>query len=158
MRGFLFALSAVLGALGVFASTAAADAPMIANTTYAATGAPVVTDTRTAGPNTVVTESVPAVYGGDVTGPYVVTLTAVFQSDGSFTAHGTSVCTGCTIGGRTGDFSTVTNLRGPSLFFGITGHFTITSASGGLAGLHGEADYASNALGGTVTLSYHFDP
>jgi hypothetical protein len=157
MRSFLFALSAVLGALGVFASTAAADAPMIANGTYAATGAPVVTDTFTAGPNTVVTESVPAVYGGDVTGPYIVTLTVVFKSDGSFTAHGTTICTDCTIGGRTGDFSTVTNLRGPSPF-GLTGHFTITSASGGLAGLHGEADYAGSAFGGTFTLSYHFDP
>ena len=57
----------IVGVLAVmtigFASNAAADPPMTADATYAATGAPTVTDTFTAGPNTVVTESVPAVYG-----------------------------------------------------------------------------------------------
>jgi hypothetical protein len=158
MRNVAFGVPVLIAAFAlVFASAAAADQPSTATFTYTATGLPTVTDMRTAGPNTFVTESVPVVYGGDMSGPYVIAGTIAFNSDGSLTAHGTTVCTGCTVGGRTGDFTTVFDLRGPSLFFGITGHFTITSASGGLAGLHGTADYAGNALGGTGTLSYHFD-
>jgi hypothetical protein len=157
MRGFLFALPAVLAALGLFAATATADQPSSATSTFTATGPPTVTDISTAGPNTFITESVPARYDGEVSGPYLLTGTALIKSDGSVTAHGTLVCTGCTIGGRTGDFSAVTTLSGPSLS-DITGRLTITSASGGLAGLHGTSDYAGSAVGGTNTWSYHFDP
>jgi hypothetical protein len=158
MRGYLFTLSAVLSALGVFASSAAANPPMTATGTYIATGPPTVTDIRTAGPNTFITESVPALYAGDLSGPFVVAGVVHLMSDGSFTtSQGTVVCTGCTIGGRTGDFSAVTNIRGPSLFSGVTGHITITSASGGLTGLRGTADFAGSSLTGTYTYSYHFE-
>jgi hypothetical protein len=88
----------------------------------------------------------------------VVSAVVHLNSDGSFTAHGTTVCTGCTIGGRTGDFTAVTEIRGPSLFFGVRGLATITSASGGLAGLHGTVDFGGSSLAGTDTFSYHFDP
>jgi hypothetical protein len=159
MRSFLFALPVILAALGLFASTAAADRPSTATGTYIATGPPTVTDIRTAGPNTFITESVPALYAGDLSGPFVVAGVVHLMSDGSFTtSEGTVVCTGCTIGGRTGDFSAVTNIRGPSLFSGVTGHITITSTSGGLTGLHGTADFAGSSLTGTDSYAYHFEP
>ena len=92
MRGYLFTLSAVLSTLGVFASTAAANSPMTANGTYIATGPPIVTDIRTAGPNTFITESVPALYAGDLSGPFVVAGIVQLMSDGSFTtSQGTVV-------------------------------------------------------------------
>jgi len=157
MRGFLFTLPAALAVLGLFASTAAADQPISATSTFTATGPPTVTDISTAGPNTFITESGPARYDGDVSGPYLIAGTLQIKGDGSVSGHATVVCTGCTIGGRTGDFSAVTNFSGPSLAE-IKGQLTITSATGDLAGLHGTTDYAGSALGGTNTWSYHFQP
>jgi hypothetical protein len=59
--------------------------------TYIARGRPTVTDTRTAGPTTFVTESVPALYAGEVSAPYVAAGIVHFMSDGSFTDHATVV-------------------------------------------------------------------
>jgi hypothetical protein len=157
MRRFLFTLPALVAALGLFAATATADQPSSTTSTYTATAPPDVTDIDTAGPNTFITESVQARYDGGVSGPYLITGTVQIKGDGSVFGHGNLVCTGCTIGGRTGDFSAVVNLGGPSLS-DLTGQLTITSASGGLAGLHGSSDFAGSAAAGTNTWSYHFDP
>jgi hypothetical protein len=157
MRKFLFGIPVLAAALVVFAAPAGATPPATATGTYTATGPPVVTDVRTAGGNTFVTESLPAVYAGDVTGPYVLAGTIHFRDDGSFTAHGSLVCTDCTIGGRTGDFTAVINIFGSSLV-DTWGTLSVVSAGGGLAGLHAGADFQGSAAFGTIAFDYHFEP
>jgi Protein of unknown function (DUF3224) len=158
MRKLLVSTPVLAAALIVFASVAAAGVPATATGTFTATGAPTVTASRTAGGNTFITESFPVVYAGEITGPFVVAVTIHFRRNGSFTAHGTLLCTGCTIGGRTGDFTGVTALSGPSLA-NARGTVTVVSARGGLAGLHAHAQFATvSAASGNVTYHYHFEP
>ena len=157
MRKFLLGIPLVAAAVVVFATPASAGSPATATGTYTATGPPVVTDVRSAGGNTFVTESLPAVYTGDFTGPYVLAGTIHFRDDGSFTAHGSLVCSDCTIGGRTGDFTAVINIFGSSLV-DAWGTLTVVSASGRLAGLHARADFQGSAAFGTIAFDYHFEP
>jgi hypothetical protein len=154
---FVFIVAVLVAALGVFASVAAADPPATATGTFTATGPPTVTDVRTVGGNTFLTESVPVVYAGDLSGPFVVQGTFRIKPDGSVAGLGSVVCTGCTIGGRTGDFTAATYLSGPSSS-DVTGIIIVLSASGGLAGLHAYANYAGGSVSGTYTYRYHFEP
>jgi hypothetical protein len=156
MRGFLFTLAVVvLAALALFASTAAAGPPAIATGTWLITGAPTVTDIRTAGDNTFITESFPFTHAGDVNGSAVASGTLRLASDGSAGFNGTTVCSGCTIGGRTGDFTTTINAQG-SNDGQAKGVITVLSATGGLAGLHGVDHFEGNFVTGTGTYTYTF--
>jgi hypothetical protein len=96
---------------------------------------------------------------GDLSGASVVYATVHFKSDGSATADGTTVCTGCTIGGRTGDFTTNYHAR-LSADGHLEGSLSVLSATGGLVGLHAvdqfEGDFASGT--GTYSYSYTFEP
>jgi hypothetical protein len=157
MRKFLLGIPVLAAALVVFATPAGAGPPATARGTYTATAPPVVTNIRTAGGNTFVTQLIPAVYAGDLTGRYVLAGTAHVRNDGSFTAHGSLVCTDCTIGGRTGDFTAAINIFGSSLE-DAWGTLTVVSASGGLAGLKARADFQGSAAFGTIAYDYGFEP
>jgi hypothetical protein len=147
-------MAAALGL--VFASASAAGPPAIATGSYLVTGGPTVTDSRTAGDNTFTTESFPFVYTGDLTGSSVLYVTVHYESDGAATAHGTSVCTGCTIGGRTGDFTTSYAAQ-LSQDGQVKGTLTVLTATGELTGLHAVDHFAGNLVTGTYTYTYSFE-
>ena len=163
MRKFLLGIPVLLTALVVLASAAAAGPPATATGAYAVTGAPTVNDIRVAGGNTFIAESLPFIFlgdgGGDLFGPGVLQGTVVVKPDGSGESNSTFVCTGCTVGGRTGDFTGL--LR--SHFTGFptgpdTGTVTVLSATGGLAGLHGQDHFEGSPLAGRYSFKYSFDP
>jgi hypothetical protein len=154
----LIGIAALVAGLGlVFASTSAAGPPGTATGTWLITGPATVTDIRTAGNNTFLTESFPFTYSGDVTGSAVAYGILRLASDGSAGFNGTTVCTGCTIGGRTGDFTTTDNAQGDN-DGQVKGVVTVLSATGGLAGLHGVDHFEGNSVTGTYTYSYSFEP
>jgi hypothetical protein len=148
-------LAAALGS--VFSSASAAGPPGSASGTYLVTGAPTITDIHTAGSNTFITESFPFVYTGDLNGSSVLYVTVHYESDGSATAHGRSVCTGCTIGDRTGDFATSYDAQ-LSQDGQVKGTLTVLSATGDLTGLRAVDHFAGNLVTGTYTYSYTFEP
>jgi hypothetical protein len=148
-------LAAALGP--VLGSASAAGPPAIATGTYVVTGGPTVTDSRTAGANTFTTESFPFIYTGDLNGSSVLYVTVHYESDGSATAHGTTLCTGCTIGGRTGDFTTSYAAQ-LSQDGEVQGTLAVLTATSGLTGLHAVDHFAGNLATGTYTYSYTFEP
>jgi hypothetical protein len=155
---FSFGAPVLCVALGlVVASTSAAGPPATATGTWLITGAATVTDIRTAGNNTFITESFPFTYSGDVTGSAVASGTLRLASDGSAGFNGTTVCTGCTIGGRTGDFTTTDNAQGNN-DGQVKGVITVLSAAGGLTGLHGVDHFEGNFVTGAYTYTYTFEP
>jgi hypothetical protein len=157
MSKFLLGVGVVAAALTVFVSAAGAGPPATVTGTYAVTNA-VVESVRTAGNNTFTTYSlVTGVWAGGLSGSFELDgLTVRAQSDGSVTAQGKVVCTGCTIGGRTGDF--VANLVNTSPGPKMGGTVTVLSASGGLAGLHAVNHFEGTPSAGTTSWTYHFDP
>jgi hypothetical protein len=123
----------------------------------------VITDTltpvrTTASGTTFYSEVLAGQYFGDLSGLFTDTDTFVTRADGSFQGHGTEVCTGCTLAGRTGDFTATFNLQGTATgtpsHSGTGGHLTFISSSGGLAGLHGQGTF-TGAL--TYAYAYHFE-
>ena len=90
---------------------------------------------------------------GGVTGVATDTLTAATHADGSVNAHGTEVCSSCTIGGRTGSYIAAYSFT-VSVAGVLAGHLTFTSGSGGLAGLHGEGTFTAD----TFSYNYRFAP
>ena len=148
----------VAAALVVFASVAAAGPPDVATGTYTITGA-VVESVRTVGGNTFTTySSVTGFYAGDLAGPFETPdLVVKTTSDGSVEAHGTLVCTGCTIGGRTGDFTAEISNTSPNAQK-MGGIVTVLSATGGLAGLHAVNHFEGTPFFGTYSFRYHFQP
>jgi hypothetical protein len=156
MSKFLLGVAVLAAALVVFATPAGASPPATATGTYTALTPPDITDVSTAGGNTFVTESGYYAYAGDITGEYLLAGTLHSRSDGSFTAHASVVCTDCTIGGRTGDFTAVINVFGNSLA-DAWGSLTVVDASGGLAGLHATADFQGSSALGAIRFNYHFD-
>jgi hypothetical protein len=90
---------------------------------------------------------------GGLTGVATDTFTAATHADGSVDAHGTEVCSSCTIGGRIGSYIAAFSLT-VSVAGVLAGHLTFTSGSGGLAGLHGEGTFTA----GTYSYNYRFAP
>ncbi len=118
------------------------------------------TPTGTAGGNQFFSVVESPAYVGGLTGIAVDTYTLVVHADGSLNAHGTETCTGCTIDGRTGDYTA-------TFSFSAAGsrqesRLTFQSGSGGLAGLHGGGSFVvthtTPATGGTYAYSFHFAP
>jgi hypothetical protein len=110
---------------------------------------------RTAGGNTIRTYSAAGcVYSGDITGTFSLDGTRVIHSDGTFVDHGTLVCTGCTVGGRTGNFTAA------YAHDELDGIITVVSATGGLTALHAQAHFDRNgpARAGTYSYRYSFEP
>jgi hypothetical protein len=99
-------------------------------------------------------------YSGGLSGTAVDTYTLIVHRDGSLNAQGTETCTGCTIGGRTGDYTA-------TFSFSASGtrqesRVTFQGGSGGLAGLHGggsfQVTHLTPTVGGTYAYDYHFAP
>lgn len=120
------------------------------------------TPIRTADGNTFAAETATLVYtSGALTGPAVDTDTSITYKDGSFKGvHGVEVCTGCTLAGRTGDFTAVFTYAGvpTATGFKYSGPFTVISATGGLAGLHLQGTFQGNEVGNTYSYHYSFGP
>jgi hypothetical protein len=157
-RKVLVSVSVPAAALAfVLASPASASPPATVTGTYTVTSA-VLGSSRTAGNNTFATySSVSGVYAGGLSGSFTVDgITSRTQSDGSLTAQGTLVCTGCTIGGRTGDF--VANLVNTSPGPKMGGTVTVLRATGGLAGLHAVNHFDGTPFSGDTSWAFHFDP
>jgi hypothetical protein len=150
---------AVAACTGVFASSAAATAPLVASGMFTVPidnfGPP-----RLADGNTFALEIATIDYSGDLTGLAPDTDTVLTYKDGSFRAHGTEVCTACTLGGSPGGFTAVFTYAGSptATGFQFTGHLTFTSGSGGLAGLHGQGTFQGNEVGNTYSYNYSFGP
>ena len=80
----------------------------------------------------------------------------VIHSDGTVSGYGIETCHSCTIGGRTGSFTAVFTLHGSAT--GITGSEKFVSATGGLAGLHGDGRFDAGPAGNTYSYHYRFTP
>lgn len=102
-------------------------------------------------------------YTGGLSGPAHDLNYIVVHADGSFESFAQEVCTGCTVGGRTGNFTASYVIIGTGWdlenFTSVyTGYLWITSASGGLAGLHGSMIFHYDGITGVsnYTLNYRF--
>lgn len=149
------ACSACAGQFGSIAPASAAP-PMSASGAFTF-GSDTFTPLRTADGNTFFTEDATLVYTGDLTGPASDTATTLVYSDGSFSSHGTEVCTACILAGRTGDFTAVFTLAG-SPTGQYAGHETFVRGTGGLAGLHGGGTFQGNGTANTYSYHYFFAP
>jgi hypothetical protein len=163
MSKFLFAVFVAAAAVGVYGSFAgAAGPPATATGTWdCRSSAFTIESDRTVGGNRIFTWSSPAcVYAGDLTGTFAGHGTRIVRSDGSFIDHGGLVCTGCTLGGRTGDFTAVSTFRKNIPQDAHThGTIIVLSATGGLEGLHAVNDFEFAGSGfGTYSYRYSFEP
>jgi hypothetical protein len=162
MRKFLFGLLVSVAAVLVIGSSAGAGPPAIATGTWDCRSSPFIIESdRTVGGNRIFTWSAPScVYAGDLTGTFSSFGTRIVKSDGSVTDHGGLVCTGCTIGGRTGDFTGVETFRRNIPQDAHThGIITVLSATGGLEGLHAQNHFEFAGSGfGTYSYRYSFEP
>jgi hypothetical protein len=129
-----------------------ASPPATATGTY--TGEFTDTLIREAGGNLFFSEVGLGAYDGDISGPFTDTDIYIVHSDGSYNAYGTEVGEGCTIGGRTGNFTARWAMTGTLTPFTASGHLTFTGGTGGLAGLHGEGDFSEDSY----SYNYHFEP
>lgn len=98
-------------------------------------------------------------YTGDLVGTAQDVNYIVVHADGSFESIATETCTGCTLNGRTGNFTAVYVLAGTDFFFengnfSYSGFLTVTSASGGLAGLRASGTFGSDGV--ETTYAYHY--
>jgi hypothetical protein len=158
MRNVAFGASVLVAALAlVLASPAGASPPATVTGTYTVTNA-VMASVRTAGGNTFTTySSISGLWAGGLSGSFELDgIVARTGSDGSLTAQGSIVCTGCTVGGRTGDF--VANLVNTSPGPKMGGTVTVVSATGGLVGLHAVNHFEGTPFAGNTSWTYHFDP
>jgi hypothetical protein len=162
MQKFLVGVLVSVTAAILSGSVAEAGPPAIATGTFDCRSSPFIIESeRFADGNRIFTWSAPScVYAGDVTGTFAGHGTRVVRSDGSFTDHGTLVCTGCTLAGRTGDFTGVATFRrNIPQDAHARGIITVVSATGGLEGLHAQNhfDFAGSGFG-TYTYQYSFEP
>jgi hypothetical protein len=155
MRRILITAAAALAVTAGLARPVAASPPETATGTLS-----IATDTfttiRIAGGNSFFAEVATGAYSGDLTGPYIDIDTFVLHKDGSFDAHGTEVCTACTIGGRTGSFTSAFEYSGSGAQF--EGHLTFTGGTGELAGLRGEGTFQGDGIDNTYSYRYDFAP
>ena len=102
-------------------------------------------------------EEFPA-YAGGLVGTADDRYTLIKHADGSFNAQGAETCTGCTIGGRTGDYTAVFAFS-KKTSGEQESRLTFTSGSGGLAGLHGGGTFHATGPGvGVYAYAYNFAP
>jgi hypothetical protein len=162
MRKFLVGLLVSVAAVVVIGSSAGAGPPAIATGTWDCRNAAFsVESSRTAGGNTILLFSaVGCVFAGDVTGTFSAYNTEIVRSDGSAAVHGMIVCTGCTFGGRTGDFTSVQLWQRTSTSpLEAKGTVTVLSATGGLTGLHFQEHFVFTGTAfGTYSFRYSFEP
>ena len=117
---------------------------------------------KTAGGNSTFSAVDQVALTGGVGGMATDTYTFTVHPNGSITGHGVETCPSCTIGGRTGGYTEVFSFTATANFASFEGHFTVVSATGGLAGLRGQGTFQGAAtqsgFSETVLLEYHFQP
>lgn len=113
----------------------------------------------TFGGDTYYREDITFPYLGDLTGVATDVNYIVVHADDSFESVATEVCNGCTIGGRTGNFTATYFIVGEQFdrtFQGnsvYSAYFTFTGGSGGLAGLRGYGTFDGSP---NFSYSYHY--
>jgi hypothetical protein len=150
-------LSLIAAALA-FAPAAAATPPTSASGNETFTS---ITSTllRVVDGNSFFANSATGTITGTITGTWTAEFTTLIRSSGELVASdGAFTCT-CSVGGRSGTFTTRfegTGAVGPPPTLGV--HFETIAATGGLSGLHlnGSAQQAGAIV--TYSATFHFDP
>ncbi|MGH2473027.1 MAG: hypothetical protein ACRDG6_11610 [Candidatus Limnocylindria bacterium] len=139
----------------LFAQQAVATPPTSASGTFVATQ--VVTSTRTADGNTIITTDLSEVISGTYTGTTTGQSRVVVHADGSGNLHGEFVCD-CTVAGQ-GSGTLLFRFAGTGAGGAFEGQYRVVGSSGGLAGTHGLGRFSVTAAGaGTYSGSQHYDP
>jgi hypothetical protein len=156
-KSFFRGIPVFVAALVVIGSAAGAGPPAIATGTWDCRNSVFTIESeRFADGNRIITWSGSGcVYAGDLTGTFHPFGTRIIKSDGSRTDHGGIVCTGCTLGGRTGDFTAAQTFRGESAL-AFEGTITVLSATGGLTGLRAVNHWQTSGQGAFGTYSYKY--
>jgi hypothetical protein len=155
MHRYLATLLAA-AAVALLAASAGQATPPSSGTGTIVIASDTTTNVRQADGNTFITQSETGVLTGVLSGPYTLERTITVFADGATSIHATATCA-CTVAGRTGILTDTVNGRGAA-GEPIVAQLTITGATGGLDGLHGEGTVVAGGAGITYTLSYHFDP
>ncbi len=160
------ARKAALFALGLFAFSLTLTSPMsgvatsgfrTANGYFGTTISDVYTTLGTFGGDTYYRENLTFLYTGDLTGTATDVNYIVLHADGSFESYATEVCTGCTLGGKTGSFTAAYYIDGVDFNNLIyTGYFAFTGGSGGLAGLTGAGTFGGANANYSYSYNYRF--
>lgn len=106
--------------------------------------------TRSAGPNTIITDTFTSVLSGTFSGTSVFQERYVLRADGSFIDHAVETFTG-TVNGVAGTATFVDVITGDTTSF--HGHFVVVSGTGGLANLHGHGTFEGSSTTGAGTYS-----
>ncbi|MDP9236749.1 MAG: DUF3224 domain-containing protein [Chloroflexota bacterium] len=106
--------------------------------------------TRSAGPNTIITDTLTTVLSGTFSGTSVLQERYVLRADGSFIDHAVETFTG-TVNGVAGTVTEVDVLTGDATSF--HGHFVVVSGTGGLANLHGQGTFEGSTITGAGTYT-----
>ena len=160
-RAAILAVAVVTLGLGSFSPTQGLDSPPRPPGYQTATGdfndivSDVYTDVGYIGDVFVQREDLVFNYAGDITGTATDVNYLFYNPDGSFNSAATEVCTGCTIGGRTGSFTARYVIQGNS-FSDYTGYLVFTGGTGGLAGLRGFGTFGYDGVTTFYTYYYTF--
>jgi hypothetical protein len=151
-------LAPLVGALilaVVFATMAGATKPQTVNGTVTIIELS-ITPIGAAGGNGLFHIVATATLDGTFSGTLDTDSTEVLHPTGNSTVRGTETCV-CTVDGRTGIvvFRTEAKITGDPFFYQDAK--TVISATGGLAGLHGELSVHWDGGVATYSGSYHFD-
>ncbi len=107
--------------------------------------------TRSAGPNTIITDTFTGVLSGTFSGTSVFQERYVLRADGSFIAdHAVETFTG-TVNGVAGTATFVDVITGDTTSF--HGHFVVVSGTGGLANLRGQGTFEGSSTTGVGTYT-----
>jgi Protein of unknown function (DUF3224) len=106
--------------------------------------------TRSAGPNTIITDTFTDVLSGTFSGTSVLQERYVLRADGSFIDHAVQTFTG-TVNGVTGTATLIDVVAGDATSF--HGHFVVVSGTGGLANLHGQGTLEGSSTTGAGTYT-----
>lgn len=154
-RTVVFALVALGFGLAFISPTPGVAAPAFrtASGFFGTTLSDVYTLLGTSGGETYYREDLTFLYTGDLVGTATDVNYIVVHADGSFESFATEVCTGCTLAGRTGNFTANYFIIGADFDNLIyTGYFAFTGGSGGLAGLNGFGTFG----GANADFSYSY--
>jgi Protein of unknown function (DUF3224) len=134
------------------AGTRAAEAapPTSASGTFSPSALPTNVVMRSAGPNTIITETTTDVLSGTLSGTSVFQERIVVRADGSFTQHDVQTFTG-TVNGVAGTSTSVLAFSGDATSF--HGHFVFVSGTGGLANLRGQGTFEGSTTTGVGTYT-----
>ena len=144
-----------LATTAILAGAAAATPPSAADGTFVASQ--VVTSSRTADGNTILTTDLTEVISGTYNGTITGESHLVIHADGSGNLHGDFTCA-CTIAGQ-GTATLTLRFEGRGSGGAFTGQYRIVGSSGGLAGTHGLGQFSVTASGlGTYSGSQHYEP